>query len=80
MANFAKVEEITVQWIVLSWFFPCSRVLSLLDISGTDHLTLEDFDPTLLTPSWIPPDRWQSLLSLSTLPGPLEGTVHKDCQ
>ena len=44
---------------------------------GTDHLSLADFDPTLLTPSWVPRDRWQSLLSLSTLPGPLEGLCTK---
>ena len=50
---------------------------SFLDIVETDHLTLADFDPTLLTPSWVPPDRWQSLLSLSTLPGPLEGLCTK---
>lgn len=51
-------------------------VLSL-GLSGTDHLTLADFDPTLLTPTWIPPNQWQGLLSLSTLHGPLEGLCTK---
>ena len=46
-------------------------------MAGTDRLSLADFDPTLLTPSWVPRDRWQSLLSLSTLPGPLEGLCTK---
>ena len=52
-------------------------VSSILGLPETDHLTLADFDPTLLTPSWVSPDRWQSLLSLSTLPGPLEGLCTK---
>lgn len=47
-------------------------MLISLDLVGTEHLKLADFDPTLLTPSWVPIDRWQSILSLSTLPGPLE--------
>ena len=41
-------------------------------MNGTHHLSLVDFDPTLLAPN-----RWQSLLSLSTIPGPLEGLCAK---
>ena len=35
-------------------------------------LTLSDFDPTLLQPSWISQSCWDSIMAASTLKGPLD--------
>jgi len=36
-------------------------------------VSLSDFDPTLVKPSWISSDIWESVLAMSSLPGSLEG-------
>lgn len=66
-----------IKYISFVVFVTFSLPPFILGLIGTDNLSLADFDPTLLTPSWVPSDRWQSLLSLSTLSGPLEGLCTK---
>lgn len=36
-------------------------------------VTLADFDPTLVKPSWLSTDVWDSILALSSFDGALEG-------
>ncbi|XP_058857324.1 dynein beta chain, ciliary-like isoform X3 [Acipenser ruthenus] len=39
---------------------------------GSVALTLNDFGSDADPPAWLPPERWESLLGLSVLPGPLD--------
>ncbi|XP_041092485.1 dynein alpha chain, flagellar outer arm-like isoform X2 [Polyodon spathula] len=39
---------------------------------GSVALTLNDFGSDVDPPAWLPPERWEGLLGLSVLPGPLD--------
>ena len=36
------------------------------------QLSLADFDSDDFIPGWLPPDKWEDLLAVSVLPGPLD--------
>ena len=36
------------------------------------QLSLSDFDCDAMPPSWLPADKWEDMLAVSVLPGPLD--------
>ncbi|XP_020899225.1 dynein heavy chain 12, axonemal [Exaiptasia diaphana] len=65
----------TLVFLVLRKDMPQKEIEILLNRGkGLSHgVSLSDFDPTLVKPSWLSADIWDSILALSSFDGALEG-------